>query len=213
MVTTYLPHGMIGLIVAVLIAAVISTVDSGLNSFSTIFTLDIYKRTLRPEAGDHRLKQVGRLVTVAATVVAIAVAMFLALAEGTNLFNLFQSIIGFLAPPVAAVFILGLFWERATSKAALATLTAGFTVCVAVGVLNILGIGKWPHFLVLSFYLFAANLIFMIIVSLLTTKNDDEEHFPPLKEAYQENHSIGKVGWLFWGLLFAVMITLYICFN
>jgi SSS family solute:Na+ symporter len=213
MVTTYLPHGMIGLIVAVLIAAVISTVDSGLNSFSTVFTLDIYKRTINPAATDHALKRTGRWVTVAATVLAVAIAMFLSLAEGTNLFNLFQSIIGFLAPPVAAVFLLGLFWKRATSKAALATLIAGFAVCVTIGVLTILGIGTWPHFLVLTFYLFVANVVFMVLCSLVTRNDGCEEHFPPLRAAYAGNRAVGFVGWAFWALLFVVMIALYLFFN
>ena len=213
MVTTYLPHGMIGLIVAVLIAAVISTVDSGLNSFSTVFTLDIYKRNFNPEASDRQLKQTGRWVTLAATGIAVAIAMFLAQAEGTNLFNLFQSIIGFLAPPVAAVFILGLFWKRATSKAAIATLVIGFTGCVTIGILNILGVGSWPHFLILTFYLFVANLVFMVGLSLATRNSEHEELFPPLKEAYAENRAIGKAGWAFWGVLFAVMAALYLFFN
>lgn len=213
MVTTYLPHGMVGLIVAVLMAAVISTVDSGLNSFSTVFTLDIYKRTIHPGASVHELKLAGRWITVAAAVIAVAVAMFLARAEGTNLFNLFQSIIGFLAPPVAAVFILGLFWKRATSTAAISTLVVGFVVCVTIGILNILGIGSWPHFLMLAFYLFVANIVFMVVVSLATRNSAHEEIFPPLREAYSESRAIGKTGWVCWGLLFVIMIGLYLFFN
>ena len=213
MVVRYLPHGMIGLIVAVLVAAVISTLDSGLNSFSTIFTLDIYRRNIRPDATDHQLKQVGRLVTVGASLLAVAIAMFLALAEGTSLFNLFQSIIGFLAPPVAAVFLFGLFWERATSKAAITTLVVGFTGCVIVGSLNILGIGSWPHFLMLSVYLFAANCALMVVVSVATQKDDHEERFPALRETYRDHSAIGKPGWALWAVLLAIMMGLYIFFN
>jgi len=213
MVGQYLPHGMIGLIVSVLVAAVISTLDSGLNSFSTIFTLDIYRRKFRPAATDHHLKQVGRVVTVGATLLAVAIAMFLALAEGTSLFNLFQSIIGFLAPPVVAVFLLGLFWKRATSKAAITTLVAGFTGCVTIGALNILGIGSWPHFLMLSAYLFAANCALMVVVSLATRNDDWEERFPPLREALRDGGVSGTPCWAPWAVLLTIMIGLYVWFN
>jgi SSS family solute:Na+ symporter len=226
MVTTYLPSGMVGLIVAVLIAAVISTLDSGLNSFSTIFTLDIYKRKFNPAASPNNTKQVGRIVTVLATVMAVGIAMYMNQAKDTNLFNLFQSIIGFLAPPVAAVFLIGLFWNRATSKAAIWTLAAGFLISITAGMLNLMKVteitllGKtiltfkvWPHFLMMSFYMFIGNCLFMIIMSLLTKNAPDEAHFPPLKTAYKEGNSIGLPGWILWGLLIAIMVTLYIIFN
>ena len=89
MVTNHLPVGMVGLIVAVLIAAVISTIDSGLNSFSTVFTLDIYARKLRPRSTANEIRWIGRLVTVAVA----GIAMFCALAMETvarDLFNLLQ---------------------------------------------------------------------------------------------------------------------------
>jgi len=213
MVDRYLPHGMTGLMAAVLVAAVISTLDSGLNSFSTIFTMDVYRRRLRREVTGHHLKQAGRVVTVGATLLAVAIAMFLALAEGTSLFNLFQSIIGFLAPPVAAVFLLGLFWERATSKAAITTLVAGFTGCVTIGTLNILGIGSWPHFLMLSGCLFAANCALMVVVSLATRKDDWEERFPPLREACRDGGVPGTPSWAPWAVLLAIMTGLYVLFN
>lgn len=240
MVATYLPHGMIGLIMAVLVAAVISTIDSGLNSFSTIFTLDIYKRHMAPDASDHSLKKVGRITTVAASLIAVGIAIFLANNKGErNLFDLFQSLIGFLAPPVAAVFLFGMFWRRSTAKAAFVTLVIGTLTCITVGLLNLMQIndisiagqtlvrigdplaGKpawiqianWPHFLMLSFYLFIFNALLMSITSLLTAHSSEEAHFPSIKEAYQSNHPIGKSGWYLWAVLFAIMIALYCIFN
>ncbi|MCP5537533.1 MAG: sodium/solute symporter [Akkermansiaceae bacterium] len=227
MVATYLPHGMIGLIMAVLVAAVISTLDSGLNSFSTIFTLDIYKRHINPGASDHLLKKTGRIITVSAAVLAVGIAIFLANNKGErNLFDLFQSLIGFLAPPIAAVFLLGVFWHRATSKAAFLTLVLGTLCCISVGMLNLLEVdqltigGKtlvtitpWPHFLMISFYLFVFNLLLMVISSLLTRHSKEEANFPSLREAYQSNHPLGKPGWYLWGGVFALMIAIYCIFN
>jgi len=226
MVTTYLPSGMVGLIVAVLIAAVISTLDSGLNSFSTIFTLDIYKRKFNPSASQNNTKQVGRIITILATLMAVGIAMYMDKASDTNLFNLFQSIIGFLAPPVAAVFLIGLFWNRATSKAAIWTLTAGFLISITAGMLNLMKVTEiiifgrtllqfeaWPHFLMMSFYMFLGNCTFMILMSLVTKNAKEEEHFPALKAAYKDGNSIGKPGWIIWGALIIIMVSLYIIFN
>ena len=132
--------GMIGLIVAVLIAAVISTIDSGLNSFSTIFTLDIYARRFRPDATETELKWLGRIVTIAVACVAIVFALVIGTVEAT-LFDLLQSIIAFIAPPMAAVFTIGVLWRRATAKAAITALLVGSAVSISVGVCQL---AKWP---------------------------------------------------------------------
>ena len=91
MVTTYLPTGFIGLIVAVLIAALISTIDSGLNSLSTVFTLDLYAR-VKKEAGPHKRKQVGRIVTVFAALGAVLFAIAIRSLNADNIFILLGTI-------------------------------------------------------------------------------------------------------------------------
>ena len=75
MVVNYMPTGAIGLIIAVLIAALVSTVDSGLNSFSTIVTLDIYKRYFNPDADNGKLKKVGRTITISAGIAGAVIAL------------------------------------------------------------------------------------------------------------------------------------------
>ena len=206
MVHTFLPAGLVGLIVSVLVAAVISTLDSGLNSFSTIFTLDIYKRWMAPTATEHQIKQAGRITTVVSAFMAVGIAWFLSKAEGTNLFNLFQGIIGYMAPPVSAVFVLGIFWKRSTSTAALLTLIIGSAVSLSVGICDITNVfaneaGQdiFPHFLLLSFYLFCGIMIFMIVTSLLTRHSTSETPLPTLRQTYRENpgtgpYWIGRVG-------------------
>ncbi|HOK66316.1 MAG TPA: sodium/solute symporter [Anaerohalosphaeraceae bacterium] len=220
MVSTFLPSGLVGLMISVLVAAVISTLDSGLNSFSTIFTLDIYKRWIAPTASEHRTKQVGRVTTFAAALLAVGIAWFLSRVEGTNLFNLFQGIIGYMAPPVAAVFVLGIFWRRSTAKAALLTLIVGSAVSLTIGVCDITSVfanekGEdiFPHFLLLSFYLFVGIGLFMVLVSLLTWHSASETPLPTLRQTYRDNPGLGLPGFLGWGFLAAVMAGLYLFFQ
>ncbi len=117
MVVNYLPAGMTGLIVAVLIAALVFTLDSGLNSFSTVFTLDIYVKNFRPAATAKEIKWLGRVVTVLVGVLAIGVVLAMD-TVARNLFDLLQGVIAFVAPPMGAVFLIGVLWNRATAAAA-----------------------------------------------------------------------------------------------
>jgi SSS family solute:Na+ symporter len=215
MVVHHLPAGMIGLIVAVLIAALISTLDSGLNSFSTIFTLDIYVQRFRPAATPREVKWMGRLATVGAA----AIAVFCALAMDTvarDLFNLFQSLIAFAAPPMAAVFLIGVLWKRATGTAALSTLVLGSAVSLSLGACHLKDwphAAFWPHYLFVSFYLFAGISLFMIVASLLTRHSPDEERLPTLKETYARQGKKPTLVWILWGVLALVMLALYIVFD
>ena len=140
MVSQYMPPGMVGLIVAVLIAAMISTVDSGLNSFSTVFTLDIYVKRFRPQARPQETKTLGRVVTLLVACLAVLLALWFGTLE-KDLFNLFQGIIAFMAPPMSAVFLIAVIWKRATATAALSTLVLGSIVSIGIGVCHL---QDWP---------------------------------------------------------------------
>ncbi|MCE5185939.1 MAG: sodium/solute symporter [Planctomycetaceae bacterium] len=220
LVHTYLAPGLVGLIISVLVSAVISTLSAGLNSFSTIFTLDIWKRWIEPAAGERRLKRIGQVVTLASALIAIVFAWLLSKAEGTNLFNLFQGIIGYMAPPVSAVFALGIFWKRATARAALWTLIFGSAVSLSVGICDITncfadatGRDIFPHFLLLSFLLFAGILIFMLIMSLVTAHSPEETELPTLRQTYGSDPGLGRMGVVGWGILAIIMIGIYLFFQ
>jgi len=219
MVTTYLPTGMVGLIVAVLIAAVISTVDSGLNSLSTVFTLDIYRKLFRPSASEHEIRRVGRIVTVGAAVIGFAFALVLKKIEGTLFFKL-QSLIGFTAPPMAAVFFIGVFWKRATAPAALSTMILGTLGSIVVGVSYYSGYPgfiHWPQyegfFLIIAFAMFVLLCLFMVVVSLITPAPAPEKALPSLRETYRDKTHRTKTTWLLWAILAAIMAAIYIIFN
>jgi len=215
MVVNYLPVGMTGLIVAVLMAAVISTLDSGLNSFSTIFTLDIYVRRFRPDATPREIKWSGRVVTLLAAAIAVCCALALSTLE-QGLFDLFQGMIAFFAPPFAAVFLIGVLWKGATGTAALLTLVLGSMVSLASGACYLTEWpyeDLWPHYLLLSFHLFVRICLFMILVSLLTKHSPDEEPLPTLKETYAGQGRTPTFIWLLWGILAIVMLALYVIFD
>ncbi|MGB3829919.1 MAG: sodium:solute symporter [Ornithinimicrobium sp.] len=115
-----IPVGVRGLILAAVIAAITSTVDSILNSASTIVTMDFVK-TLRPDTSDAALVAIGRIATVVALVVAIVWAPFIA--QFDTLYGYLQSVLSFLVPPVVAVFLLGIAWKRVNAPAAFYTLS------------------------------------------------------------------------------------------
>ncbi|MGC5585371.1 sodium:solute symporter [Ornithinimicrobium sp. W1679] len=114
-----LPVGLRGLILAAVIAAITSTVDSILNSASTIVTMDFVK-TLRPDTSQRRLVFSGRVSTVVALVVAIVWAPFIA--QFDTLYQYLQSVLSFLVPPVVAVFLVGIASKRISATAAFLTL-------------------------------------------------------------------------------------------
>ncbi len=140
MVNEYLGYGLKGLIVSVLVAAVVSTLNSGLNSFSTIYTLDIHIRWISPGASERHATRVGRVTTLLAGLMAVGIALYLKQTQESgslNLFDLFQSIIGYMAPPISAVFVLGILWRRSTATAALTTLVLGSVVCLGIGIYSL----------------------------------------------------------------------------
>ena len=118
MVENLFPVGMVGLVFAVLTACLVSTIGSALNALSTVFTMDVYVKNFKPGAPQWEINMVGRLVVLVGAVLAIAMTVAIDAIKGLNLFNVFQSVLGFIAPPMAAVFLLGIFWKRCTTRAA-----------------------------------------------------------------------------------------------
>ena len=180
--------------------------------------MDIYVKRFRPNASQRRINYVGRLVTVIGAVIAIAMTVAIDAIKGLNLFNVFQSVLGFIAPPMAAVFVLGIFWKRATTRAANFALTIGTVFCLLVGVLY-LWPPQWmnqalatagialPHFMLLSFYLFVILAASMVVLS-LTDKDKTVYSIPsPIREGRS------KLAITLWVALSVVMIALYIFFN
>uniref|UniRef100_A0A8C6G3L1 Sodium/mannose cotransporter SLC5A10 n=1 Tax=Moschus moschiferus TaxID=68415 RepID=A0A8C6G3L1_MOSMO len=127
MISRVLFPGLRGLMVAVMMAALMSSLTSIFNSSSTLFTMDVWRR-LRPCAGERELLLVGRLVIVVLIGVSVAWIPALQGSNGGQLFIYMQSVTSSLAPPVTAVFVLGIFWRRANEQGAFWGLMAGLAV-------------------------------------------------------------------------------------
>jgi solute:Na+ symporter, SSS family len=113
-----LPTGILGLVFAALIAAIVASMGSKINSIATIFTMDVY-RPLRPGATQKHLVWVGRAAAVTALIIAIIMARPL-LGSFDQAFQYIQEFTGFFTPGICVIFLLGMFWERCTAAAALA---------------------------------------------------------------------------------------------
>jgi SSS family solute:Na+ symporter len=131
MLQTLVPAGLRGLFLAALFGAIQSTVNSVLNSTATVFTLDIYKRHLKPDATEKGLVRVGMLSTLVILVIAIVLAGFIERLGG-SLFVYIQTLYAFFAPPFAAVFLLGILFKRINGKGATAAVFLGFTFGIAL---------------------------------------------------------------------------------
>lgn len=174
MVMQLLPSGLKGLVVAGLLAALMSSLSSVFNSCSSLFTIDIYKK-YNPQADERKLVVVGQLATVILVVLGLAWIPMLNIIEG-GLFQKLQSVQAYIAPPIASVFLLGLFIKRINSKGAMASLITG----AAVGILRlVLELNKsslsgfWLEFADINFLHFALFLFvlcssILLLVSLAT---------------------------------------------
>ena len=120
------------------------------------------------------------------------------------------------------MFVLGVFWKRATATAALATLVLGTALSLGLGIasfnnatflLDADGESLLPHFLLQSFGLFCMLLALMVVVSLATEHRETESELPTMREAYQAERGLGAVGWALWGALAVVMAGLYLFFH
>ena len=166
MILELLPPGLRGVLAAALLAALMSTVSGALNSIATLFSYDLYRRW-RPETPDHKLVVIGRIATFVAMVIAILwsplVGHYQSIYQGVN------TIISYLAPPITTVFIWGVFWRRASSRAALTTLVVGSLLGLTVFLLDWYKeyTGWNLQFMMAAFYLFVICSAVLVATSLL----------------------------------------------
>jgi SSS family solute:Na+ symporter len=179
LVMQLLPGGLRGLVVAGLLAALMSSLSSVFNSCSSLFTIDIYKK-FHPLASERRLVVVGQLATIVLVVLGLAWIPMLNIIEG-GLFQKLQSIQAYIAPPIAAVFLLGLFMKRLNSKGAMSALLTGavlgvFRLVLELNKSSIEGI--WYtiadiNFLHFALLLFVLCSMVLLAVSLLSAPDDN----------------------------------------
>jgi SSS family solute:Na+ symporter len=125
LVVNVLPQGVRGIVVAGLLAALMSSLAGVFNASSTLFTIDFYKR-LRPNASERQLVWVGRVAT--AVMVVIGLLWIPVIQGGKGLYDYLQGIQAYLAPPIFVVFFFGIFMKRLNAKGCMATLIVGFAM-------------------------------------------------------------------------------------
>ncbi|XP_047694593.1 sodium/myo-inositol cotransporter 2 isoform X2 [Prionailurus viverrinus] len=186
LVLELLPTGLRGLMMAVMVAALMSSLTSIFNSASTIFTMDLWN-CIRPRASERELMIVGRVFVLLLVLISILWIPVVQASQGGQLFIYIQSISSYLQPPVAVVFIMGCFWKRTNEKGAFSGLILGLLLGLIRLALDFVytqprcdqpddrpAVVKHVHYLYFSMILSAVTLITVSIVSWFTE--------PPSKE-------------------------------
>uniref|UniRef100_A0A7N5ZQ99 Sodium/mannose cotransporter SLC5A10 n=1 Tax=Anabas testudineus TaxID=64144 RepID=A0A7N5ZQ99_ANATE len=187
LVIELMPSGLRGLMIAVIMAALMSSLTSIFNSSSTLFTMDIWKKH-RPQASERELLLVGRIVTVILVVVSVVWIPILQSANSGQLYVYIQSVTSYLAPPVTAVFTLAVFWKRTNEQGAFWGLMVGLVVGVCRMVLEFgfapprcgvvdsaPAVLRGVHYLHFAILLCGLTAIVVTIVSLLTPPPSQEQ--------------------------------------
>ena len=169
-----LPAGLKGVAFAALTAAIVASLAGKANSISTIYCMDIYHKFFNKEASEKKLIGVGRWVVVIAMVIAALVAP--ALKSLSQAYQFIQEYVGFFSPGVLAIFLLGMFWKRATANAALTGAIITLPVSIVLKWLPGWTNGAFPDiaFLDRMTITFIAIVLIMVAVSLLDPKPDND---------------------------------------
>ena len=189
----FLPTGLKGLSLAALTAAIVASLAGKANSISTIYTLDIYKKYVNRDAPEKRLVWIGRVAVVVALILAIIVNWQDLLGiGGAGGFIFIQKYTGYISPAIFSVFLLGFFWKRTTSKAAIAGIIggvclmilfdrylpgiAGYDTLLYTAYDNGEGVYQIP-FLISMGWVFFFTILLMVVISLLDFKGSKEVNY------------------------------------
>ena len=163
MLTHLLPVGLKGLVAAAMLAAAMQTCSAALNSSATLVAYDLFKR-YKPGLGGHQLVRIGRITTVLGAIVAIAASPLFG--HYPTIFQGINKLISYVAPPITAVFLLGVFWRRASGKSAFITLITGMVLGLAAFYLDWNAIYR-GDFMLVAFWLFVACVVIMVVTTFL----------------------------------------------
>ena len=217
LITNLLPTGLTGVMAAALLAALMSTVSGALNSIATLFSYDLYKRW-KPDTPDKKLVFVGRIATFVAMIVAIIWSQYIGHFEG--IYQGCISLICYVAPPITAVFLLGVFWKRASGKGAIVTLITGSILGFVVFLLDWFkdSTGWTMPAMLAGFYLCMICIMIHIVVSIYRPHEHSADSI--LLVWGNPLDCLKAPGWrgigdyrILSALLFVVMVVLYVIFR
>ena len=225
LVKEIMPVGLRGLLAGGLLAALMSSLASVYNACSTLFTMDIYQK-MYPETSGKKLVRVGRIATGVVVLLGMAWIPLMGRISGT-LYQYLQSVQSYLAPPIAAVFLLGVFFKRLNGRGALAAMVAGFVVGIIkltlelfqTSLTGVLHDFATINFLYFCIYLFLFSVVVMVIVSLTTPKPDNEQiNGLTFATTVAEDRAASRASWNKWDVLLslgvlAVIALIYLYFS
>lgn len=209
----FLPTGLKGVAVAALAAAIVSSLASMLNSTATIFTMDIYKALIQPNASEHQIVNTGRVSALVALLIATVMAPLLGGID--QAFQFIQEYTGIVSPGILAVFVLGLFWKKTSNKGAI------WGALVSIPTALFLKVGPKGWMLGTPLETFFPNLPFLDqmgltaifsmlvigIVSLRENKNQNDTKGIPLTTKLFNTESVYNVG------AFALMLVVALLYG
>lgn len=218
MITQLLPTGLVGVLIAALLSGLMSQVSGALNSISTMVSYDIYGR-YKPGLSDAQLVKAGKIAAGAALVFSLMLLPLLNKYE--SIFNGLNDIIAHIAPPITCVFLLGVFWKKASAISAKLTLWIGSALGAIVFAVNkLFTANPMAHtpFMMMAFYLFCACLVLQVILSYLYPVQHTQEsstlYWKSIKEPLQSPGWKGLGNYKFLSLLlFFIMSILFYLFR
>jgi len=219
LMSSLLPSGLRGLVAAGLLAALMSSLASVFNSCSTLFTVDVYKK-LRPNTSEKKLVRTGQIATAAAVIIGIIWIPIMQNISGV-LYEYLQKVQSYIAPPITAVFLLGIFVKRVNKQGAYYTLISGLIIASLRIILELVADQLDPNgflyllgtvnYLIFGSYFFLLSVLILIGVSLSTAAPNYEKvenlTFSTLSAKAKENN---KNSYNYWDILITVAVVMIV---
>ncbi len=222
LVKLLVPQGLIGLMLVGILSSVMSTISAYLNSISTLFTFEVYKKWISPGATEKETVRVGIWTTLFLMIFSVFYSPLVGMIGG-GIFNYFQSLASYLAVPIATVFLLGVFWKRATAAASLTILIGGIPLGLLITWViprlfesQIVSRYSLDNFFIISGITHIFCILIMIVVSLGSQPRKKSEISPllfsqsilRLPSGEQQRTFVQSVGF-WWSVFAATYIAFY----
>ncbi|MEY3433452.1 MAG: hypothetical protein RL131_1388 [Bacteroidota bacterium] len=227
MVKAIMPVGLRGILAGGLLAALMASLASVYNACSTLYTIDIYKKS-HPHASEKELVKVGRIATAVIVLLGMAWIPLMGRID-SGLYNYLQSVQSYLAPPISAVFLLGVFFKRLNAKGAYTSMVAGFILGMAKLTLQLLSDQLEPgslvhqfatmNFLYFCIWLFLISIVIFVGVSLSTPAPSAEKvKGLTFSTTVAEDKAATRASWNSWDValslfVLAVIVAIFLYFS
>lgn len=217
LVKELMPVGLRGLLAGGLLAALMSSLAAVYNACSTLFTMDIYQK-YRPQASSRQLVKVGRIVTGVAVILGMIWIPIMKNISGV-LYQYLQSVQSYLAPPIAAVFLLGVFSKRINAKGAYTAMVVGFILGLMRIVLELnkehlsgfLHTFATINFLYFCIALFIFSIVLMVVISLLTEKPSEKQlNGLTFATTVAEDRAASRASWTKLDVILSLLVLVFI---